>query len=153
MSQHLPTGYGGPPIGPGSINPILSQLHAPAQYDCTFADLIIIAETIVLPVYIAQGPTNYMIPFQEFLDFQWDNWTGVLSPNCNECCWMKTRTTHWINQYNTAQLNPGATNLGTPGSYQYNLKRAKIQYGFRVYKKCCDPGLTDTAFYALWPWA
>ena len=143
------------PIGPGSGNPIFPATPASAQHDCTFADFITVGDLTVRDVYIAQGPANWNIPYQNFLTFQWDNWTGVYSqyPGYKKCNWLKKRVIHWINQYNLAQLNPGTTNLGTPGTYQYNLKRAKIQWGYRIYKLCCDPDMMETSFYALWPYA
>jgi hypothetical protein len=139
------------PIGPG-LNVDVWATHAPAQHDCTFADFITIGDLTVRDVYIAQGPANWSVAYQNFLTFQWDNWTGVYSqyPGYRECSWLKKRIIHWINLYNTA---PPGSALANPGSYQYNLKRAKIQWGYRVYKKCCDPEMMETSFYALWPHA
>jgi len=128
------------PIGPGSGNPISpSSTISPTLIHCTYDDLVAIAEEVVFPVYQLYQASGWQQSYQTFIAYQWNNYTGVQSPNCNGCCWLKKRTLHWIN---------GLASL-TPGSYNYHLKEAKIAWGLRAYKYCCDPGITDDAFYNL----
>tara|TARA_R110000737_G_scaffold315673_1_gene325713 strand:+ start:236 stop:580 length:345 start_codon:yes stop_codon:yes gene_type:complete len=111
------------PIGP--IGPSLYNT-------CTYADFVAIAEVTVLPVYTLQQASGWQQAYQSFINYQWNNYSAnpQLTHAVVGCKWIHYRTNHWI-----AQL----ANL-TPGTYNYNLKQAKISWGNKAYKYCCASG-------------
>ena len=62
------------PIGPGSGNPIItppSSTTAQTLIHCTYADLVAIAEEVVLPIYQLYQAAGWQQSYQTFLTFQW----------------------------------------------------------------------------------
>ena len=85
------------PLGSGSGNPIITppaSTTAPTLIHCTQADLIAIAEQVVLPIYQLYQAPGWQQSYQTFLTYQWNNYSGIQSPNCNTCCWLKLSLIH-----------------------------------------------------------
>ena len=115
--------------------------HTPssqATLDCTYQDLLISAQSFVLPAMAATGNPNYAQNFQEFVQRMWDHYSNTTA-SWGGCNW-------WENRLYAQHQGPGNPFLGwyairstaNPNSNQYMKLTAKIQWAHAMKKYCCS---------------